>query len=124
MLIHATREEIIDALTYASRKYHGNIGFRNGPDFVRNDRSGTTIYRVTLTVHDSHGEGASINPYTRRHIKAACWHAHGYFYDGFNEGTLIEARGTKYRTGEPWVEYNRGSLLWPSVASNWCNCGY
>lgn len=117
----AGAEEIRTALLTANGYFEDNLLFKRF-EFVGLTRDGREKCRVTLTVEDSSKPGAR-RSYSGRRIAAACWHAHGTFFDNLPEGTEIETGGGKFRAGDPWVDYQVGSDFRPAHASELCECG-
>jgi len=121
---NATQADIEHAIQRTTGHYRDNLRL------TRLDRVGyktIVAYRVRLGVIDSGSAGASINPTTGRRISAACWHAHGDFFTYLLidvPDAEIRASGRAItRHGGNWVDYGRGSVYYPSVASEWCDCG-
>ena len=125
MLIILTRESVKDtpadvvvrnALQEANRHFGGNLRF-NRFDFAGN--SGLRM-NVTLTINDVNAIGARRND--TRKVHAACWHAHGTFFDALPEGTEIRSCQTVMHAGDKWHDFNMGSIARPLMASHACNC--
>lgn len=117
---NVTRWDLERALQATSEKFGGNIRWNNGP--IALNRKGTA-WRCTLRVHNSHGPGAKVGR-EGRHTIAACWHAHGEFFDALPPGAIIEAAGRKFEAGDPWQDWDCGSLFYPQYMSELCYCGY
>ena len=119
MIINATQKELQTALDKANESFDGNLQFNNF------QRLSDTRYRVTLRVKDSHGKGARLGfPHfgKQRHLISACWHAHGTFFDALPEGTKIMTRGNTTYAGDPWQDFDIGSMIHPYYMSEACEC--
>ncbi len=120
----------IDQLRAAMRAFNTseesavNVKFRE----IRSLNTRGDRIQFTLTVHDSRAPYGSVNPVTGRHIVAACWHAHGLFFDrlfALAPGATIRVSryGTETLTADDhWKDYRRGSMLYPWMASEGCEC--
>jgi hypothetical protein len=127
MLIILTKEATKDttadllvknALFEANKYFDGNLKFKR---FEFSGPSGLRL-NVTLTVNDSKEIGSRRNAEGGR-IAAACWHAHGVFFDSLPAGTEIRsAQGGTFHAGDKWQDSNIGSLYRPLQASHACNC--
>lgn len=120
-----------------SGNFEGNIRFKR---LEKNGRG----FTFTLSVHESvrrgthKGEsapGSRINAVSGRHIAAACWHAHGRFFSALfdvNPGARVfssfyrRANGTYEgwitKDGGNWVDGQIGSLMYPVMMSESCEC--
>ncbi len=127
---HATQDQIREALSKISPKYNFNLKFRERtPEPI-----GKANFRVRLGVKNSHGKGASIHQrynffdgtLSERHLRSACWHVHGNFFDALFElcpDALVYARGNKITASQGnWQDYDVGSQLFPVMASDSCDC--
>jgi len=123
---------------------HGPSGnFKGNIDFKRLDRHGKGFV-FTLTVkHSTEGKGkektsapgSRINAIDGRHICAACWHAHGRFFDALFD-IAPDARvfssfykridGTYHgwisKEGGNWIDGQIGSMMNPAMMSESCEC--
>jgi len=85
-----------------------------------------TGWIVRLTVHDSGCPGSRVAA-TGRRIKAACWHAHGAFFENLldiNEEAIIECGHINIdRDSGNWEDMNIGSVDKPFYYSESCDCG-
>lgn len=122
---NASMQDLETALNEINKKYDGNVTFK------RLDWRGKQII-ATLRVKNSHGKGAKIG-YTDRHTIAACWHAHGDFFDALlkiNPNIIIESMNRKIfvNTNDNivgnWVDWNVGSKVFPKLYSASCECHY
>ena len=139
MIIRTTLEALELAMTETSKHFGGNITYRRGPDLQTTD--GRTLrgklvfpttrarYALTITVRDSKGQAVSRDPVHGRRIAAACWHAHGVYFERVlaNDPDAVIRAGMSGavidRNGGNWNDYGRGSLIYPTQASEWCDHG-
>ena len=119
-ILTAYSQSIRDALTKANEHLHGNLRFKTC-EHVKTRRDGRYEFSVTLTVNDSNEIGSRRSIAGHR-ISAACWHAHGLFFDALPAGTEIRTGNVKMLAGEKWQDYNIGSRSYPMQASLACNC--
>ena len=122
-IIGATKQEIEAALETTNGYFEGNIMFKT-MEYLRKSRQGKEVFTLTLTVKDSNEIGSRRSEDGRR-IAAACWHAHGVFFDSLPAGT--EIRTTRQgpvtiHAGDRWQDMNIGSNYKPLMASRACNC--
>lgn len=119
-----SRQAIEDALAEVNEIYDGNI------EFARFDAANAkgTIFNVRLKVKDSSKTGTLFSAFlTRkdgemRRTSSACWHVHGYFHDALNPEAIIYSAGQRKRPGDPWVDWNAGSMIYPTMQSYRCDC--
>lgn len=115
------------------KKYINNLKFKRKPEAISGNAQ-----RFTLTIVDSHKAGGRLGqphsswttrtgkPYKQRHIAAACWHAHGDFFDALfaiRPEAMIRAGDkliTQYQGN--WQDWNIGSQLEPFYYSEACKC--
>jgi hypothetical protein len=109
------------ALTLANEHFHGNLVFK-ACQFVGKTRDGRGKVSCTLKVKDINEIGTRRAPRTWRKINAACWHAHGVFFDCLPGGTKVESCQVHFMAGDKWQDYNIGSMMYPQSASTACNC--
>ena len=61
-----------------------------------------------------------------RRIRAACWHAHGFFFDlifaSYPDARMV-AYGETITAGTVWRDWNIGSYMAPCWYSQACDCG-
>lgn len=150
---NVSRHDLDNALAAANLPYagekakmfvrgFGGTGFDGNIKFKRCDKSTRgfhnydepTTYNVTLTVYNSHGPGSRMNTEGTRHIKAACWHAHGAFMRALPPAAIVKSNaggtyeGHKYIAPPAWSpgddlrDYNIGSITYPCMASEACEC--
>ena len=120
-----------------SGNFEGNVKFkkleRNGKGFT-----------FTLTVnHSTDGKGknktsapgARINAMNGRHIASACWHVHGRFFHALLDINPVarvfssfykRIDGTYHgwitKEGGKWIDGNIGSMMYPCMMSESCEC--
>ena len=131
MIIRTTPEALEQALAETSERFGGNITYRRTPDPQSKaaERGERGRYALTITVRDSKGEGTSRDPVHGRRISAACWHVHGYYFERIlaaDPDAVIRAGMSGAvidRDGGNWNDYSRGSLYYPTDASEWCDHG-
>jgi len=119
-----SREAIEKALAEVNEMFENNI------EFLRFDRANAkgTIFNVRLKVKDSSKPGTLFSAFRTRkdgepcRTASACWHVHGYFHDALNPEAVIYSNGQKKRPGDPWVDWNAGSMLYPCMQSYRCDC--
>lgn len=126
MLIrNVNRFELEDALAKVNQKFGDNVQW-NRLDLVGRTRQGGEKWQVTLRVKSSRGPGARLSAYkpwgNQRHLIAACWHAHGCFFDNLPESAEIVAMGKHIRPGDMWQDRNIGSEMYPTYYSEACEC--
>lgn len=135
---NVTRDQMEKALEKVNEKYKGNIVFK------RFDPTGRQ-FRFTLKVLNCRRPGGRLSVYPimarrapeffnregreikDRHVGcAACWHAHGDFFDclfSLSPEAVIVSRGNKIdRHSGNWNDYNIGSMISPVYASEACEC--
>jgi hypothetical protein len=128
---NATHEQIEIALQETNKTFEDNIIFK------RFDSTGKN-YSVTLTVKDSKKKGSRLgfpeyDWQTRKvikpgkHMRSACWHAHGLFYDNLfkiNDKIVIVSNGEKITATNNgnWNDRNIGSQMFPLYFSEACEC--
>lgn len=126
MIVRSSRSTIHAALGITSRAYSGNIRFRSFDPIGPVGSDGRARHRLTITV-DGGDDGRSVDPIRGRRIAAACWHAHGDFFDVLLEldpGARVSALGRTITVdGGNWEDMKRGSMMYPTRASEWCHCG-
>ena len=123
IIIGATKAQLEAALEAANGHLHGNLRFKD-IEHVKTRRDKREQFKVTLTVKDTNEIG-SRRSYEGRRIPAACWHAHGVFFDNLPEGTEIRTSffgSVSMKAGDKWTDINIGSTYRPLMASHACNC--
>lgn len=122
---YASMENLESALLVVNEKYAGNIVWNRAPEPL--NHSGLA-WRLTLRCISSRGAGRRISragvPFGRtpRRLISACWHVHGTFFDALPLGAEIVALGRAIRPHNAWQDYNIGSIMYPALASEACDC--
>ena len=138
LITHATQQQIALALEAIQSKYDNNLMFNNFTTLSSNR------HQVTLRVRDSRGKGARLGSYQnqldsllrptnsyeawrkRRHMTSACWHVHGGFFEALfalAPEAVIISRGSKItQDSRNWEDYDIGSVMYPYMASEACEC--
>lgn len=118
---NVTHEQITAALAAVNVRYAGNVRFN------RFDPARTHV-NFTLRVTDSHGPGAK-SGFSGRATVAACWHAHGHFFEELLKlapAVRIVTRGGPgaviTAAGGNWQDCNIGSEARPLYYSEACHC--
>ena len=125
MKTNATEGELNLALARLNSEYDNNISFK------RFDVAGNRV-NFTLTVKDSRGTG-SRKSHTGRRIAAACWHAHGRFFEiltGIDREIFVMTTGSnglmridgELNKDNNWQDRNIGSRMMPFYYSEACDC--
>ena len=127
MLIRNVELSDLDsALASVNAVFADNVKFRRC-DHVSKSRGGGQTFRVTLTVKDSSMPGArrSVGHNAGRRISAACWHIYGVYMDTLPEGahSVVSGQAVK-QPGDPWVDCNIGSRMYPAMYSDTCECDH
>jgi len=120
--VGVTREDLERALHETTQKYDGNVVWRREPEPLN---KGGTRWRFTLTVKDSAGPGARIG-HSGRRVKAACWHAHGDFFEALfklKPNAVVKAVKRTVTKDRNWQDWNIGSAFRPLYFSEACECG-
>ena len=120
MIIKCDKLDIEIALAHTNAEFEGNIVFKRF-EFIGYTRDKVEKYRVTLTVKSSRDKGGRIG-HSGKRVAAACWHAHGTFFDNLPNGTEINANGEKFHAGDRWKDKNIGSIYNPLYYSEACEC--
>lgn len=119
----ATREQLQQALQDANESggYGGNLIFNRCDPL----NTAGTRWAVTLRVKSSGGPGARRSA-SGRHTPAACWHAHGLFFDALPATAEIRSSaGGHVRVLHPLDNYDDisvGSMMRPAYMSELCDC--
>lgn len=148
MIIHCKSKAVLyAALDSVNVGYYAdNIRFKCDPIYKGVDRTGLLKYQVCLTVYNtSTGKGSKSDPKVTapgvrlglyhprggkaRRIAAACWHAHGHWFEAIlalDLSAVIEMSffGKRKITsaGGNWHDFKRGSQAYPAMASELCEC--
>jgi len=120
MIIKCNRQDIENALNKANEEFDNNLKFKRF-EFIGYTRDKIEKNRVTLTVKSSRDKGGR-RGFSGKRVAAACWHAHGTFFDNLPLGTEISANGSTFYAGDRWVDGNIGSLYYPMYYSEACEC--
>lgn len=117
-IFNVSLEDLDHALTATNEQFGNNIRFDSLRSNERGDR-----WLVTLTVNSSFGPGGRVSPNGRR-IAAACWHAYGTFLDALPPNARYYMSITREwrKPGDPWVDWNIGSVVNPIMYSEDCDC--
>lgn len=127
---HVTREQLEETLAEVNEQFDGNIVFKR-----LQPARGHNRWNVTLTVKDSRGPGGRLG-HSGRRISAACWHAYGTFFDnlpeqaryvapvvvGYDNWGREKTRRQECQPGDPWQDWNIGSVMSPLYYSEACKC--
>jgi len=125
MKTNASIEQLNEALNFVNVIFDNNIEFRDIEKF------NSKRVRFTLTVKDSHKAGSRLgyivnHKGNRKHLRAACWHVHGYFFEYLflkYEGVKIYAGNLKMESNaDNWQDKNIGSNFDPLNFSDACDC--
>lgn len=139
MIVRKTSEkELVKALDRInSSKYDGNLEFKR-MEYMSGSRGGGETWRVTIKPKEARGPGGRLGQMglmgygTPRHVAAACWHAHGDFFDAvltINPYAKIVVMGKKVSVANRgfvqgnWEDRNIGSMMAPVYYSQACHCG-
>jgi hypothetical protein len=121
MIIKCDSYSIEKALEQANQEFEDNLIFKRF-EFIGRTRDGKEKNRVTLTVKSSRDKGGR-RGFSGKRVAAACWHAHGTFFDNLPHGTeIVIGSNTKYYAGDPWVDTQIGSIMQPMYYSEACDC--
>ena len=121
---NCTQDNLLKALDIVNKKYNDNIKFK----YI--EQLSDKLFKLRLSICDSHSTGTKIG-YRGRRVTAACWHVHGNFFDALlkeNPQITITVGGLptiKVKDGKVinnWIDYGGGCGLYPSYASEECNC--
>lgn len=131
---NVSSEAIVKALAWVNdpARYDDNVKIQQD-GITSLNRNGTRL-RFRLAVKDSKRLGhtvglalARITGRKPRRLPHACWHVHGAFFDALLAecpGAVIRARRRRItKDGGNWTDYNVGSQLVPTYASESCDCG-
>ena len=117
-----TVDQMNKALEELNKDFEGNATFN------RFEQKGRHI-EFTLRVVSSKGKGAKISYQGRRSV-AGCWHVHGFFFEKglaiAPEAVFISRGGPEVRVdknGGNWTDCNIGSMMYPQMFSEACECG-
>ncbi len=119
MKTNATINQLNEALNFVNKSFGENIRFK------RLEQIGPKRVIFTLTVKDSFKPGAR-RGHSGRHMRAACWHAHGYFFEylflTFDGIKITAGNKTMLSNSDNWQDWNIGSNFSPLMFSQACDC--
>ena len=124
---NANMDHFHAALAVVNERYAGNIKFKTLEPKGR--RISFTLTVVSSTIGTGKAKvtapGASIGPNGRR-IAAACWHCHGDFFDALfrvcPDAVVMSLGKVITKDGGNWQDWNKGSMMYPKLASECCEC--
>lgn len=139
MRLMKVNEEILNqALDMINEKYDNNIEFKR-KERISNSRGNGETWAVTLKPINSRGPGGRISATSLiwdgrvRYVCAACWHAHGDFFDAIlylkPDAVIVATGNTRVfkdqdgLTHGNWKDKNIGSYISPLNHSQACLCG-
>ena len=115
---NATKEQLSQALDNVNKRFDGNIN-------IDISKKIGNFLQFRLGVESSKAPGARRSPSGRR-IAAACWHAHGFFFEElFEIAPMAEVRALDRIItvdGGNWIDWNIGSVYAPCRFSTACEC--
>lgn len=129
---NVTKEDLNWALATVNQNYQNNVTFKRLEQIPGRARAGGEKWNVILTVRNCRAKGGRYYPNSNRHVTAACWHAHGLFYDALpyrRNVEIITSMGGNYNTmsrikvrpGEAWIDWRVNSDDYLR-ASHCCHC--
>lgn len=126
---NCTKEDLQAALVAVNsdHRYAGNIRFKTME--TKGRRISFTLTVVSSTIGTGKAKvtapGVSVSPNGKR-IAAACWHVHGDFFDALLRvcpGAEVSSLGKVItKDGGNWQDWNKGSIMYPKMASSCCLC--
>jgi len=127
---NCTQEDLQAALVAVNsdHRYAGNIRFKTME--TKGRRISFTLTVVSSTIGTGKAKvtapGVSVSPDGKRRISAACWHVHGDFFDALFRvcpGSEVSSLGKVItKDGGNWQDWNKGSIMYPKMASSCCLC--
>jgi hypothetical protein len=119
MKTNANINQLNESLQAVNEKFDNNIRFKRLEQKTKN----TVIF--TLTVNNSKKPGSRRSAEGRR-IAAACWHVHGYFFEylflKYDNIKISAGPLTMRSNADNWQDRNIGSIMYPQMFSDACNC--
>ena len=119
--------DLYRALDMIQYKYDNNITWNRKPE-----RKGRQfIFTLKTNSVDKPGHGLGHPDYfggngKQRRLRSACWHVHGDFFDALlevNSDAVIKSAGKIIDiNGGNWTDWQRGSIMFPIMASELCEC--
>ncbi len=126
IITDCTAEDIRVALERVNEDFESNIIFNRFDTLDSKD----TRHAVTLRCLSSKKAGHRMTVYEpwgkQRRLVAACWHVHGSFFNALPTGTKIRSIGSTTTCeceATNWHDWNIGSMMYPTMASEACECG-
>lgn len=124
---NANMDHFHAALAVVNERYAGNIKFKTLEPKGR--RISFTLTVVSSTIGTGKAKvtapGVSIGPNGRR-IAAACYHVHGDFFDALfrvcPDAVVMSLGKVITKDGGNWQDWNKGSMMYPKLASECCEC--
>lgn len=117
-LKNSNEQELNQALTEVNKRFAGNIR-------LNDVRSKGRKLIFTLRTNSSKNPGGARSASGRR-TGSACWHAHGYFFEELleinPEAVIKSVIGTIDNNGGNWEDQNCGSMMYPAMMSDCCDC--
>lgn len=130
-----------EILAQINKVFDHNIRFYEPPRPLNRKQ---TSWSLRLYTHTAHGLGARLGMPVfkglcepqdyehRRHMRSACWHVHGVFFDllllanpnaVIYTGRVLEGTNRIDQYGGNWKDMNIGSAHFPYDFSDACACG-
>ena len=124
---NAALENFHAALAVVNARYDGNIKFKTLES--KGKRISFTLTVLSTTIGKGKAKvtvpGVSIGPNGRR-IAAACYHVHGDFFDALfrvcPDAVVMSLGKVITKDGGNWQDWNKGSMIYPKLASECCEC--
>ena len=117
---NTTPEQLREALAVINKRFADNISFKRAPE-----QTGKR-WTFTLRAIDSRKAGGRIGHTGRRIGNAACWHAHGYFFEALfkiaPDAVVYAGSLTISADAGNWQDRNIGSMVQPMMYSEACAC--
>ncbi len=127
---NCTKEDLQAALVAVNsdHRYTGNIRFKTME--TKGRRISFTLTVVSSTIGTGKAKvtapGVSMSPDGKRRIAAACWHVHGDFFDALfricPDSEVSSLGKVITKNGGNWQDWNKGSIMYPKMASSCCLC--
>ena len=124
---NATETSLQWALAAVNFRYGNNIKFKTMETKGRRVSFTLTVNSCTIGKGKAKvtAPGVSIGPNGRR-IAAACWHCHGDFFDALfaicPDAVIMSMGKVITKDGGNWQDWNKGSIMYPKMASSCCLC--
>ena len=127
---NCTKEDLQAALVAVNSDHRctGNIRFKTME--TKGRRISFTLTVVSSTIGTGKAKvtapGVSMSPDGKRRIAAACWHVHGDFFDALfricPDSEVSSLGKVITKNGGNWQDWNKGSIMYPKMASSCCLC--